>query len=290
MKPEQTTASRQQSLLFPFLALFFIGLLLMNTDKKTYAVIRAVYDNHHAPEDFERELDFVLSRKVSLVIIEPESLGEVTWRWIRTGNWLHKTAVICGFSALATAGFAAFWNSHHSYILSSSSNLHSRWLNDTPAGTALLVLTPRLLRMSTTFFSGLSSMAASFYALFWQWDPCCKYQVAPSLSSLPRGLRSIMNGSHKNPYRSSNGSPACLGSIGNSPNGSSGLSQMTGNNGRIRPVITENPSHPYGPPLRPVVLIHRDDGRRKLLHNTLALSSTVVAVYVLYQWSQPGAT
>lgn len=68
----------------------------MSSAKRTYAVIRAVYDNHHSIDDFERELDFVLTRKVGMVIIEPETLGELTWRWIRTGNWLHKTAVVCG--------------------------------------------------------------------------------------------------------------------------------------------------------------------------------------------------
>lgn len=68
----------------------------MTSGKKTYAVIRAIYDHSRSPEDFERQLDFFLTKNVSMVIIEPESLGELTWRWIRTGNWLHKTAVICG--------------------------------------------------------------------------------------------------------------------------------------------------------------------------------------------------
>lgn len=64
--------------------------------KKTFAVIRAVYENRYSPEEFVRELDFVLEKNVNVVIIEPDELGEVTWRWIRTGNWLHKTAVLSG--------------------------------------------------------------------------------------------------------------------------------------------------------------------------------------------------
>lgn len=64
--------------------------------KKTFAIIRAVYDHRYSPEDFVRELDFVLEKSVNVVIIEPDDLGEVTWRWIYAGNWLHKTAVLSG--------------------------------------------------------------------------------------------------------------------------------------------------------------------------------------------------
>ncbi len=64
--------------------------------KKTFAVIRAVYEHSYSPEEFVRELDFVLEKNVNVVIIEPDELGEVTWRWIQTGNWLHKTSVLSG--------------------------------------------------------------------------------------------------------------------------------------------------------------------------------------------------
>ncbi|KAL3309846.1 Transmembrane protein 11, mitochondrial [Cichlidogyrus casuarinus] len=65
-------------------------------EKKTFAVIRAVYENRNSPEQFVKELDFVLSKKVSIVVIEPDSLGEETWRWIKIGNFLHKTSVVTG--------------------------------------------------------------------------------------------------------------------------------------------------------------------------------------------------
>ncbi|TPP67077.1 Transmembrane protein 11 [Fasciola gigantica] len=71
-----------------------------------------------------------------------------------------------------------------------------------------------------------------------------------------------------------------------SPNGSSTASIGL----RSRPVIVENWAGSGGPPLRPVVLVHRDDGRRKFLHNSIALASTLVTGYVLYQWSRSSSS
>ncbi|VDP84093.1 unnamed protein product [Echinostoma caproni] len=260
----------------------------MTSAKRTYAVIRAVYDNHHSTDDFERELDFVLTRKVGMVIIEPETLGELTWRWIRTGNWLHKTAVICGMSALATAGLGLTWNSlvvKSSHLLPISLDSHW-WLSSVKTEAVLFDFTPRLLRMSLTVLSGISATAAGFYALFWQWDPCCKYQVASSLAALPRGVTSIVHANGHTPREATGSSSSpTWPNPRTSPNGGS----STASNGAIRsrPVIVENwAAGSGGPPLRPVVLVHRDDGRRKLLHNTVALMSTLVTGYVLYQWSR----
>ncbi|CAH8510421.1 unnamed protein product [Dicrocoelium dendriticum] len=260
----------------------------MTAGKKTYAVIRAVYNNHHAPDDFERELDFVLSRKVAMVIIEPESLGEITWRWIRTGNWLHKSAVICGVAALTTAGAGVLWNFYGSPILLST--FDGRWVGGEDAESILVTFVPHFLRLSTAVFSALSVTTAGSYALFWQWDPCCKYQVVSSLASLPRGLTSAATcgGDKLSPTHLDQSFPAGLDSNGNSSNGSSALSHLVAQNGksRSRPVISKNRHHPNGPPLLPVVLVHRDDYRRKLLHNTLAITSTFVAGYILFRWSK----
>ncbi|KAF6771471.1 hypothetical protein AHF37_10184 [Paragonimus kellicotti] len=257
----------------------------MTTGKKTYAVIRAVYNNCHAPEDFERELDFVLSRNVGMVIIEPESLGEITWRWIRTGNWLHKIAVVCGFSALTTAAGSIAWNT---FDLSTRvpSAIASRWHTDSQADIILVSVAPQIFRISTAVFSALSATTAGFYALFWQWDPCCKYQVASRLAALPRGFTSVVSCNGTKPSLLSvpgRESPLGTTSSGHSP--SNGSSTQNGTT-RSRPVIMENRHNPNGPPLRPVVLVHRDDKRRKLLHNTVALTSTLMAGYVLYKWSR----
>nr|CAH8869660.1 unnamed protein product [Trichobilharzia regenti] len=254
--------------------------------KKTYAIIRAIYNHSHSPEDFERQLDFVLSRKVCMVIIEPESLGEVTWRWIRTGNWLHKTAVISGLAALTTAGIGLMWNSVFCKIYFPF-DLGIRWFPNVRTDGALITITPSVIRFTTTTLSAISASAAGLYALFWQWDPCCKYQVASSVASLPVGATSfVTRSSHAlmNSHPDDN-SPGSGLSNGDSPNGSSEKSQSS-NGKRTRAVIAENHSNSNSPPLRPVVLVRRDDGRRKVLHNAVSLTSTLVACYILFRWSR----
>ncbi|CAH8675594.1 Transmembrane protein 11, mitochondrial, variant 2 [Schistosoma haematobium] len=251
--------------------------------KKTYAIIRAIYNHSHSPEDFERELDFVLSRKVCMVIIEPESLGEVTWRWIRTGNWLHKTAVISGITAVTTAGIGLMWNSTFSKVYFPL-DLGIRLFPTVRTSGALITITPSVIRFITTTLSAISASAAGLYALFWQWDPCCKYQVAPSLASLPVGTASFVTSSSHvltNSHPDDN-SPGSGMSNGESPSGSSEMS----NGKRTRAIIAENHSNSNSPPLRPVVLVHRDDGRRKILHNAVSLTSTLVACYILFRWSR----
>ncbi|CAH8658722.1 unnamed protein product [Schistosoma bovis] len=223
--------------------------------KKTYAIIRAIYNHSHSPEDFERELDFVLSRKVCMVIIEPESLGEVTWRWIRTGNWLHKTAVISGIAAVTTAGI----------------DLGIRLFPTVRTSGALITITPSVIRFITTTLSAISASAAGLYALFWQWDPC--FGTASFVTSSSHALTN----SHPD-----DNSPGSGMSNGESPSGSSEMS----NGKRARAIIAENHSNSNSPPLRPVVLVHRDDGRRKILHNAVSLTSTLVACYILFRWSR----
>lgn len=248
--------------------------------KKTYAIIRAVYNHSHSPEDFERELDFVLSRKVCMVIIEPESLGDVTWRWIRTGNWLHKTAVISGIAAVTTAGVGLMWNSTFSKIYLPL-DLGTGWV------PTVRTITPSVIRFITTTLSAISASAAGLYALFWQWDPCCKYQAAQSLASLPVGTASFVTSSNHaltNSHPGDNSSGSGM-SNGESPNGSLEISRVS-NGKRARAIIAENHSNSNSPPLRPVVLVHRDDGRRKVLHNTVSLTSTLVACYILFRWSR----
>ncbi|CAH8575401.1 unnamed protein product [Schistosoma turkestanicum] len=254
--------------------------------KKTYAIIRAIYNHSHSPEDFERELDFVLSRKVCMVIIEPEFLGEVTWRWIRTGNWLHKTAVISGIAAVTTAGIGLMWNCAFPRIYFPL-NLDVCSLPTVRTSGALIAITPSFIRFTTTTLSAISASAAGLYALLWQWDPCCKYQVASSLASLPVGMAScVTSNSHAsmNSHPDDN-SPGSGMSNDDSPSASSELSQ-TSNEKRVRVIIAENRSNSSSPPLRPVVLVHRDDGRRKILHNTVSLTSILVACYIIFKWSR----
>lgn len=198
-------------------------------------------------------------------------------------------------SALAAAGIGLAWNSmivKSSHLIPFGLDGRWWWLASTHTETFLLDLTPRLLRMSLTLLSAISATAAGFYAVFWQWDPCCKYQVASSLASLPRGVTSMMNanGHVRHEQSSCNGGNSSSPTWPNNPRSSPNGSSTTSNGLRSRPVIVENWAGSGGPPLRPVVLVHRDDGRRKFLHNSVALASTLVTGYVLYKWSRAASS
>ncbi len=140
------------------------------------------------------ELEKALEAKASVIVIEPSKLGDETARWIMVGNCLHKTAVLAGLSCIVTGV-----------------SFPDKALCCFPLGFASLVCT-------------------SVYAVSWQFDPCCKYQVehdARKLKQLP--LHSLTSSS-------------------------------------------------------PVVLVRKDDSRRKLLHNTLAFASASYCVWAFYQW------
>lgn len=46
------------------------------------------------------ELEKALESCCSIIVIEPNPLGEETARWITFGNYLHKTAVISGVTSI----------------------------------------------------------------------------------------------------------------------------------------------------------------------------------------------
>ena len=135
-----------------------------------------------------------MEAQVHTIIIEPSKLGDETARWITVGNCLHKTAVTTGLGSL---GCGLAWPDRGYVYL--------------PLGFASVV-------------------CAGVYAVSWQLDPCCKYQVerdASHLQKLP-------------------------------------LHQLTSS--------------------CPVVLVRRDDTRRKLLHNTAALLAASYAAWRIYDW------
>lgn len=66
------------------------------------AVIREVYDSEYSQQLFSMELEKALESCCSIIVIEPNSLGEETARWITFGNYLHKTAVISGVTSIIT--------------------------------------------------------------------------------------------------------------------------------------------------------------------------------------------
>lgn len=66
------------------------------------AIIREVYDSENAHIKFEMELERALEAGVSVIVIEPEPLGEETARWIYVGNLLHKVSVYSGLCSIAS--------------------------------------------------------------------------------------------------------------------------------------------------------------------------------------------
>ncbi|XP_054710349.1 transmembrane protein 11, mitochondrial-like [Uloborus diversus] len=115
------------------------------------AIIREIYDGENAHEVFENELEKALEAKCACIVIEPTKLGEETARWISVGNCLHKTAVLSGFGS----------------ILSS-------------------IVWPDKMYISFPL-NGISFFCTGLYAVSWQSDPCCKYQVEAD----PRNLEKL---------------------------------------------------------------------------------------------------
>ncbi|KAL5107970.1 hypothetical protein TcWFU_007282 [Taenia crassiceps] len=227
--------------------------------KKTFAVIRAVYEHRFSPEDFVRELDFVLEKNVNVVIIEPDDLGEVTWRWIYTGNWLHKTAVISGLAAIAGTLLAFLYENRTESIMRAP-------LLSVPRGISTGLL-------PSIFFGLVSATSSSLYALFWQWDPCAKYQVAQSLSVLPACVVAAASGS-------SSAHPSSASSTESSLHPQDEQQQQ----GRLHNCPYDCAVSEAGElGQRPVVLIRRDDFYRKLLHNAVSIVAVLCVGLAVYR-------
>ncbi|XP_046369944.1 transmembrane protein 11, mitochondrial-like isoform X1 [Haliotis rufescens] len=159
-----------------------------------YVVVREIYEHEDAQEEFELELEKALDANAKIIIIEPSKLGDETAHWISVGNCLHKTSVLTGLGALISGGC---WP--------------KRGLLFLPLGS-------------------MSVLCAGVYAISWQFDPCCKYQVEH-------------------------------------------------NKNRIKKI----PVHTLTT-TTPVVLVRRDDKRRKLLHNTVSLCAGAFCAWKIYQW------
>ena len=158
-------------------------------------IIREIYENEDSLEDFEVELDRALDAEAKTIVIEPAKLGEETARWIRLGNWLHKSAVISG-SICLIGGYLDLNNMRQNMYVS--------------------------LGMVSIVCSGV-------YTISWQTDPCCKYQVEDNVPKIERLLNNLSS-------------------------------------------------------TRPVVLVRKDDSRRKVLHNIVALFAGLFCAWKAYNW------
>ena len=91
----------------------------------------------------EKDLESALEQRYPLIVVEPRWLGDEVIRWVKFGNFLHKTAVLASLGCLVT-----------------------------------VPLTPPHLIQYICLPLGLVGVScAVIYNLSWQFDPCCQYQV-----------------------------------------------------------------------------------------------------------------
>ena len=104
---------------------------------------KVIHDDDSIQTRLECQLESALEQQFSLIVVEPVGLGDTVIRWIRVGNFLHKSSVLASLGCLIT-----------------------------------LPILPRNVSIFTSIPLGLFGVGcAVFYAFSWQSDPCCKYQV-----------------------------------------------------------------------------------------------------------------
>ncbi|XP_059148059.1 transmembrane protein 11-B, mitochondrial-like [Physella acuta] len=161
---------------------------------KDLTILLKIYEHEYSTEELKAELNRVLESNAQTIIVEPARLGEDTVRWIARGNRLNETAVLSGVGCLVGGLF-----------------LPNR-------GIVFLLM-------------GFTSVVcAGVYAISWQFDPCCKYQVEYDHMPVP-----------KTPLLS--------------------LTATT-----------------------PVVLVRKDDYRKKVLQSILAIAAGSFCFYKIYTW------
>lgn len=124
----------------------------------------------------------------------------------------------------------------------------------------------------------VSATSAGLYALFWQCDPCSKYQVARSLSALPACVVAAASGS---PSNSSNSTQTLGEDEDISPSSSPSRHRNNHQNSRNPYPNTVEACTTSGG--SPVVLIRRDDFYRKVLHNSVSVGAVLCVGLAIYR-------
>jgi len=120
--------------------------------REYYIIHGSSHEHSDSKEALECQLEYALEKCYPLVVVEPFWLGNETVRWIRVGNFLHKSAVLATLGALVTLPFL-----------------------------------PGPIRNFTSIPLGVVGIcSAGVYDVSWQFDPCCKYQVDYKGSELAR--------------------------------------------------------------------------------------------------------
>ncbi|XP_028395250.1 transmembrane protein 11, mitochondrial-like [Dendronephthya gigantea] len=149
------TASNEQELQEPELE--ETSPIMENPDDECHVIHEADdldLDENLTQELYENEFEAALSRQYPMIIIEPKVLGDQVSKWIRVGNFIHKSSVLCSLGCLVSP----------------------------------LILPPTNRTIISMTLGGSSLVFAALYNISWQFDPCCKYQVeydSHNLAKLP---------------------------------------------------------------------------------------------------------
>lgn len=100
-------------------------------------------DENLTQELYDTELEFALNQQYPMIMIEPKVLGDQISKWIRVGNFIHKSSVLCSLGCLASP----------------------------------LFLPPNNRTIVSMTLGGTSLLLTALYDISWQFDPSCKYQV-----------------------------------------------------------------------------------------------------------------
>lgn len=126
----------------------------MEKSTESYAIIHKQAGT--SIDNKEKELEVVLEREYRLIVIEPRLLGDHVIRWIKAGNFLHKSSVISNLGALVIFPFVP----------------------------------KHILPYTVLPLGGYGIFCMIAYNVSWHRDPCCKYQVdweGQELSRVPGG-------------------------------------------------------------------------------------------------------
>lgn len=94
-------------------------------------------------DTLDRQLEDALIHGYSVIVVEPRGLGDDIIRWIRFGNFLHKSSVLANLGCLVLLPF----------------------------------LSRRTINIVAVPLGIFGASCAFFYNISWSSDPCCKYQV-----------------------------------------------------------------------------------------------------------------
>ncbi|CAK9299869.1 unnamed protein product [Gordionus sp. m RMFG-2023] len=207
----------------------------------------------------ETDLEAAFDSKKPVILIYDKPLGDYTARWITFGNFIHKMAVISGLSSLIIQPFLL-------------KKIYPR-LKNKILSTSIPIL------MSQINIDSKDKV----YTLFWSWDPCCKYQILRSLDNVSIPVKQAIIHHFMDSYF---GDSDFVVGKGIYNQGHTGDTHNIMNKDPLKFIYSKNfdqniksqvniAKSGQEEDFRPVVLIYKDDIRRKYLHCALNLFKNI---------------